>query len=213
MSSRKGRPGSPGAAKHLGSVPSFGWAPPVGATRTPEARARLDRALDLAKAAVEATPDDAAALKALGFVQSARGDLAGAEAIYRRALAADPDAWGVLINLGEVADLCGRPGEALAHLEQAWAVMQRLYGREAQKIGPWQPELGVDIARRHAAAGRTAVAEAWYRKVLAVTPLHPTATAGLAGVLDRRGDRAGAARLCRELVERTGPSAGCAAYL
>ncbi|WGM37449.1 winged helix-turn-helix domain-containing protein [Caulobacter sp. NIBR1757] len=185
----------------------------VGATRTAEARARLDRARDLATAAVAARPDDPVALKALGFTLSARGDLAGAEDAYRRALKADPDAWGVLINLGEVADLRGDGAAALGHLERAYGAMGRLYGQEAQKIGPWQAELGVDVARRHAAAGRMAEAEAWYRKVLAETPLHPGATVGLAGALAGRGDREGARRLCRELVERTGPNDGCGKWL
>jgi transcriptional activator of cad operon len=192
---------------------TLGQALKIGATRTPQARARLDRARDLAQAAVAADPGDAVALKALGFVLSARGDLAGAEAVYRRALKADPDAWGALINLGEVADLRGDGAAALAHLERAYEVMGRLYGREAQKIGPWQSELGVDIARRHAADGRVARAEGWYRKVLAETPLHPAATVGLAGLRAGQGDPAGAARLCRELVERTGPNAGCEPYL
>jgi len=192
---------------------TLGRALKLGATGTPQARARLDRARDLAQAAVAAGPDDAAALKALGFVLSAQGDLAGAETVYRRALKADPDAWGVLINLGEVADLRGEAAGALAHLERAYGAMGRLYGREAQKIGPWQAELGVDIARRHAAAGRISEAEDWYRKVLAETPLHPGATVGLAGLRAGQGDGAGAARLCRELVERTGPNPGCEAYL
>lgn len=184
-----------------------------GVGKTPEGASRLTRARAVAESAVHDAPRDPVALKALGFVLAAQGDLAGAETVYRRALASDPDAWGVMINLGETADLRGDPAAALPLFERAYGAMSRLYGQEAVRISPWQSELGVEIARRHAAAGRPAQAHAWYRRVLANTPLHPAATAGLAALLTRQGDRPAAVRLCRELVERAGPAPECAAFL
>lgn len=184
-----------------------------GVGKTPEGADRLVRARAVAEGAVRDAPQDPVALKALGFVLAAQGEHAAAEAVYRRALAADPDAWGVMINLGETVELRGDRAAALPLFERAYAAMSRLYGQEAQRISPWQSELGVEIARRHDRAGRSAEAETWYRRVLADTPLHPAATAGLAVLLARQGDRPAAIRLCRELVERAGPSAGCAPFL
>ncbi|ATQ41548.1 winged helix-turn-helix domain-containing protein [Caulobacter mirabilis] len=184
-----------------------------GRTRTPQARRILTRALELAEGAVRLEPDDAGVQRALGFVRSAGGDFAGATEAYRRAVALDPDAWGALINLGDVADIQGRDAEALADFERAYDAMTRVADREPTRVRPWRAELGVVIADRHARAGRGQQAELWYRRVLAYAPLHRTATAGLAAVLARSGDAAGARRLCVALVERTGPEPGCAPYL
>lgn len=192
---------------------TLGQAIAAGVPESDEGRARLARARTLAEGAVRAAPGDAGALKALGFVRSAQGDLAGAEAAYRQALARDPDAWGVLINLGDIAELRGDRARAIGHLEQAYGAMDRLYGQEAIRISPWRARLGVDIAARHLAAGRPQEAEGWYRRVLQDAPLDPAATTGLARLLADRGDPRAAARLCRDLVDRTGPVAECAAFL
>jgi transcriptional activator of cad operon len=188
----------------------LGQALQLGVTRAPEARARLADARRIAEQAIRDAPGNASALKALGFVRSAQGDLAGAEANYRQALRIDPDAWGVLINLGDVTDLRGDPAGALPLLQKAYEVMGRLYGREAVRISPWQSELGVNIAQRLEAENRQTEAEAWYRRALAETPLHPAATVGLAKLLARKGDRPAAAGLCTDLIARTGPNPDCA---
>jgi transcriptional activator of cad operon len=204
-------PEAPGRPEIAG--PNLSKALATGRTRTPRAVERLARARALAERAVDRAPRDPAALKAAGFVRSAQGDFDGAMALYRRALAIDPDAWGVLINMGDVLTIRGQPGPALAYLERAYGAMSRAYDKEALRIRPWQAELGVAIAERHAQAGRSEEAELWDRRVLAQSPLHRGATVGLARLLAARGDRAGAARLCRELVERTGPAQGCGSYL
>jgi Flp pilus assembly protein TadD len=162
---------------------------------------------------VRLAPQDAATLKALGFVRSAQGEFDGALETYRRALAFDRDAWGVMINLGDVLEITGKPRDALPWFEQAYAAMSRSYDREALRIRPWQAELGVAIAQRHAELGQGQRAETWYRKVLTQAPLHRGATKGLAKLLAGTGDATEAQRLCRELVERTGPDEGCKAYL
>ncbi len=185
----------------------------AGRTSTPEARRQLARARTLAERAARLAPADPGVLRALGLVRSAQGELEGATAAYQRALARDPDAWGVLINLGDVSEMRGRDAEALAHFERAYEAMGRVYDAQSARVRPWQAELGVNIARRHAAAGRAPEAERWFRRVLAAYPFHPAATAGLAAVLTEGGDRNEARRLCRELVERTGPSEACAPWL
>ena len=154
-------------------------------------------------------PESAAAHKALGFVLGAQGKFAPALASYRRAIALDPDAWGSMINIGDLMEITGRDAEALPWFEQAYAAMGRVYDRNPVQVRPWYADLGVLIADRHLARGDAPAAEAWYRRVLAESPLHPAATVGLARLLREGGDRAAAERLCAELKQRSGKGAGC----
>lgn len=175
----------------------------------PPALQQLQRAQQLAERAVAVAPDSSAAHKALGFVASAQGDLDAALAAYQRAVALDPEAWGALINIGDVLEILGRDAEALPYFERAHAAMARGYDRNPAQIRPWHARLGVVIAQRHGARGDRAAAEGWYRKVLAQWPLHPEATRGLAALLREGGDAAGADRLCAELAQRLGAKQGC----
>lgn len=177
----------------------------------PAARRTLERAEALARQAIALAPGDAASQKALGLVRSTRGDLDGALAAYRRAVEIDPDAWGALINIGDVLEIAGRGDEALPYFEAAYAAMTRAYRRETPRIQPWYAELATILGDRHRAKGRLGEAAVWYRRALEFLPLHPAATAGLARVLESSGDAAGAARLCRELRERLGPGPPCPA--
>lgn len=173
------------------------------------ARQQLQRARQLAERAVMLAPDSAAAHKALGFVLSAQHRFAPALASYRRAVALDPDAWGSMINIGDVMEITGRDAEALPWFEQAYAAMGRVYDRNPVQIRPWYADLGVLIADRYRARGDSPAAEAWYRRVLAESPLHPAATVGLARLLRQGGDPAAADRLCVELRQRSGKGVGC----
>jgi DNA-binding winged helix-turn-helix (wHTH) protein/Flp pilus assembly protein TadD len=180
-----------------------------GRTKTPKAVQIIARARVLAERAVSLAPQDPAALKALGFVQSAAGESPSAIASYERAVALDPDAWGPLINIGDVLEISGRPREALPYFERAYAAMTRVYDKQAARIRPWYAELGVAIADRHKDAGAPGEAEAWYRRVLVYAPLHRTATDHLASLLRTQGDTEAAEKLCAALTERTGT--GCQA--
>jgi len=180
-----------------------------GRLKTSTARAQLARAMALAEAATREAPNDPAAWKALGFVRSATGDIGGGMDAHRRAVALDPDAWDALMNLADLSDISGSREAALDYLERSYAAMTRVSSTQAPRVRPWRADTGVLIADRHAASGRAAQAEQWYRQVLAYAPLHPGATAGLARLLAESGDAAGAHRLCRELVERTGPQPAC----
>lgn len=173
------------------------------------ARSQLQRALLLAQRAVQLAPDAAATHKALGFVASAERRFDTALGAYRRAVALDPDAWGPLINIGDLLEITGKGEQALPYFEQAYAAMTRVYDRTPVQVRPWQADLGVLVAGRHRARGDMPAAETWYRRVLAQSPLHPAATAGLAQVLRTGGDSAQAARLCVELVQRTGVANAC----
>jgi Flp pilus assembly protein TadD len=89
--------------------------------------------------------------------------------------------------------------------------MERVYTEEAQRVRPWQGELGVLIAERHATRGETEEAERWYRRVLQDAPLDAQAVVGLAALLKQSGDAAGAAQLCADLIRSTGANAACEA--
>lgn len=177
------------------------------------ARSQLQRARLLAQRAVELAPDAAATHKALGFVASAERRFDTALDAYRRAVALDPDAWGALINIGDLLEITGEREQALPYFEQAYAAMTRVYDRTPVQVRPWQADLGVLIATRHRARGDMPAAETWYRRVLAQSPLHPAATAGLAQLLRSGGDSAEADRLCVELVQRTGAVGACRANM
>ena len=175
----------------------------------PAARRTLERAEALARQAVALAPHDAETHKALGLVRSTRGDFAGARAAYERALELDADAWGALINMGDVLEVEGRGEEALPYFETAFAAMTRVYSRQVPRVQPWYAELATGIGDRHLAAGRRGEAESWYRRALEFTPLHPAATRGLARVLREAGDIQAADRLCGELRDRLGASVDC----
>lgn len=172
-------------------------------------RSQLVRARQLAEAAVARAPASSAAHKALGLVASAQGELDAGLAAHRRAVELDPVAWGAMINIADVLELLGRHDEALPWFERAFETMAGDYDANPAKVGAWHASLGVLVADRHRARGDASKAEAWYRRVLAISPLQPEATRGLAGVLAQGGDAAAAERLCSELEQRLGPAGDC----
>lgn len=180
-----------------------------GGTQTAEAQMLLTRAQALATQAVALAPNDAGALKALGFVRSARGDFDGAIAAYQQAVSLDPDAWGPLINIGDNLEISGRTAQALPYFEAAYAAMTRVYDRQSARVRPWHAELGVLIGDRYRASGKLDQAQAWYRRVLATAPLHVEATTRLASLLRQSGDADGATALCENLRRHVDAGAAC----
>jgi transcriptional activator of cad operon len=175
------------------------------------ARLQLERARHLAERAVHRAPDSAAAHKALGFVRSAQREFDSALHSYERAIALDANAWGAMINVGDVLEIAGRGDEALPWFERAFDAMSREYDRNAAQVRPWHAALGVLIADNHRARGDAPAAEGWYRRVLVQSPLHVGATRGLAALLRASGDAAGADRLCAELSQRIARRNACEA--
>jgi Flp pilus assembly protein TadD len=170
-----------------------------GLTETPQARELLARAESLAERALRQSPDNADALKALGLVYATSGRLGEARELYERAAAVDKDAWEPLVNLGELDKIEGDLPSAVDHFTGAYDIMQRLYDREPQKIGPWHASIGVVIGETHEELGNPEDAEIWYRRVLRLSPYDPDATARLAGILAAAGDLREAMSLCRNL--------------
>lgn len=171
----------------------------------PEAQRHIRRALGLAQEAVRRAPGDADCHKALGLVLSADGQMGAALATYETALEIDPEAWGVLINMGDVLEISGRASEAMPFFERAYAAMDKAYKAEPARIRPWQARLGVIIAQRKETEPDIPSAEYWYRSVLSISPLDPDATRGLARLVGG----AEAAQLCAGLVRGTGGSEVC----
>ena len=193
-------PDEPGAVEYT----KLGDALKAGRTKTPAALQLLGRARVLAERAVALAPNDPAAHKALGFVRGAVGEFAPAIASYERAVALDADAWGPLINIGDVLEISGKPRDALTYFERAYAAMGRVYDKQSVRVRPWYAELGVLIGDRHRDQGAPVEAETWYRRVLSYAPLHKGATEHLAALLRARGDAVAAAALCTNLKERAG---------
>ncbi|WP_298915306.1 tetratricopeptide repeat protein [uncultured Algimonas sp.] len=201
-----GRPGSGMAADSLTEAMR------TGITSTAEARAALDRAVRLGERAVRDSPRDADTHKALGFALSASGRLDDAERAFDAAIAADPEAWEAMVNLGEIRGM-RVPGSGLAHYMRAHAAMRRAYSGSPHTIGPWLAPMGVMIGDAHAAQGRPEEAERWYRRVLDDTPFEPEATARLARLRLDTGDAVLARELCRTLADRIGPTPACQSVL
>ena len=142
-----------------------------GALASPAGLQILSRAQALAERAVATDRCDAAALKALGLVMAATRRFDDARRLYEEALAVDPKAWGVFINLADIDGMEGRALGAVLHLERAYEIMTGVYNDQAVKIRPWYAALGTLIADRRRAMGHTKEADFWYRRVLAQSPV------------------------------------------
>ncbi|WP_394003224.1 winged helix-turn-helix domain-containing protein [Luteimonas sp. WGS1318] len=173
------------------------------------ARSQLQRARQLAETAVARAPDSAAAYKALGLVLSAQGEAEAGLAAHMRAVELDPDAWTAMINIADLLEQSGHAAEALPWFERAYDVMALTYDDNPVQVRHWHEALGVLLADRYRVQGDLPRAEAGYRRVLALSPLHVDATRGLAAVLAAGGDEAAATRMCLELELRLGPAAAC----
>ena len=143
----------------------------------------LARAGQLATRATQIAPENTTALRALGLVMAATGRFADARRSYERALAIDPNAWGVLVNLADINGLEGQEAEAIQALERAFAVMEERYDTEIAQIRPWFAELGLMIANRYRAMKDIGKAEQWYRRVLLYAPANSAALTGMADAI------------------------------
>jgi transcriptional activator of cad operon len=192
------------------SYTRLGDALAAGHLRSAVATRELARARQLASRAVALAPELAAAHKALGLVLSAQAQFEPALRAYEAALAHDPDAWGAMINIGDVLEIQGRAAEALPWFERAFDAMTRSYAQESARVRPWQSALGVLIGDRHRARGDRVQAEAWYRRVLAAAPLDEPTIAALITLLREAGEADAAAALCREHAALALPREACA---
>lgn len=175
----------------------------IAATDWKTAEAKLDPWL-------AAHPTDARALFDAGYVADVQNRTADAEALYRRAVAADAKAFDPHLMLGMLLARQGKLTEARALIEaathldpgaggpelkaKAWRALAKIDSNtdaaaasndllEALKLTPETTDdmlLAADLAVR---SGQNDAAEAEYRKVLAVDPGSEPASAGLAHLL------------------------------
>lgn len=92
----------------------------LAAAEVAQAAGRFESAEASIKQALALQPNDADALSAWGGLQTARRDSKGAEVLFRRALAVQPDHQGALRGLAETLSAAGRVAEA-QNLLQAFA--------------------------------------------------------------------------------------------
>jgi protein O-GlcNAc transferase len=118
------------------------------------------------------------------------GDLAGAEAAYRAALAANPDDLSSLGGLGVLLVQSGRHQEAIAPLERAAA------------MAPSDAQGQVNLGSAYASAGRLPEAIAAFRHALAQSPDHLHGWRNLAAALLRAGQLEDAGVAIDRLIKR-----------
>lgn len=137
-----------------------------------EAASHLERAVELGQG-------DLRTLLYLGAAYWENARLEEAEAVYRRAVAASRGVFLPLHQLGRLLSWQGRSAEAVEVLEQAARMTDAV-------------DVELDLARALQAAGETERALAAFRRVVALAPERSHARYGLAQVLARSGDAAGA---------------------
>ncbi|MBD3291670.1 MAG: tetratricopeptide repeat protein, partial [Armatimonadia bacterium] len=114
----------------------------------------LDAALDAAKQAVAAGPEDYRTWYTLGWVRSERQEYSEAEEAYRQAVALQPDSGMSHHGLGWVLYTQGRYGDAIPHL------------REVARLRPGVPGVYVALGRSLTAVGNNADAIAAYDRAI-----------------------------------------------
>jgi tetratricopeptide (TPR) repeat protein len=157
-----------------------------------------------------AHPTDARALFDAGYVADAQNRLVDAAALYRRAIAANPNSFEAHFSLGLLlarqkkldearpelaAATTLDPGEAGSELKaRAWRALARIDRAtdpaaasndllEALKLSPETPQDTLLAAELAEQAGQNDAAETAYRRVLARNPHSVPANAGLAHIL------------------------------
>jgi Flp pilus assembly protein TadD len=106
----------------------------------------------------EKLPDDPATLAALAYEDQLHGDLAGARALYQRALSANPALIDAATNLGVIEAQSGNLPEAVKLVESAfdWA--------------PGRSSIGIDLARVLCFQGKLDESRAAVDRVLEFNP-------------------------------------------
>jgi Flp pilus assembly protein TadD len=153
------------------------------------------------------------------YERTGSGTAADSEALYRRALAAQPAAAEIRVNLGRLLDATGRLDEAIAQYRRAAADAPALseahYNlgtalaragrpedavgplREAVRLSPGDAEALMNLGALVAGAGGVAEAETLFRRAVEAAPRNADARANLALALAQRGDTSGALREAR----------------
>lgn len=135
-----------------------------------------DAAADCFRAAAAAAPGSFEACNELGNACLALGQVREAEAAFRRAIDLKPDLAAAHANLGIVLQLQGQHDASLVCY------------REAVRLDPRQAELHYRQAAGLEAVGHFDEALVACQRALALRPDYPEAVAGVAGILERKGE-------------------------
>jgi tetratricopeptide (TPR) repeat protein len=171
---------------------------------------RLGDAERLYREILNGAPDHPEALEGLGGLMFQRGQLAQANALFARALAARPRSALLHANLGEVLRLMGQQVDADRHLKLAVEIDPRLAQawnsiglvahdrarytaaesafREALRIHPRFAPALINLANALAALNRPREAVAALQSALGIEPGNPIALQNLTSVLTQVGD-------------------------
>ena len=180
-----------------------------GRLNEPEVKLTIERARIRAEKAVRQSPNDSLALKSLAFAYSADGNVTRAISTYERAITLDSDAWRSILNLSELYALNNQPQRALAMLENAYFAMERRFTEEPQIIAPWQPAIGIAIARNHLKSSNEALAQEWAQRVLTIVPFQPEASSIYVNSLIREGKTDLADKFCSGYAKKLSPLEAC----
>jgi Tfp pilus assembly protein PilF len=146
--------------------------------------------------AVDIAPRFAAAWNLLGVIAYQTGDLARSEQRFRRALEIEPDSFEPTVNLGGVLLSERRPDDALA------------YNLRAVELRPRDPLANAQLGMSYYFLGRMEEARKHLEAAKLADPAHFTQPQlYLAGIHERRGDKAAEARELEDLLARRPDSA------
>jgi tetratricopeptide (TPR) repeat protein len=94
----------------------------------------LERALELAKKAYAANPQNAYILDTLGWIYYRTEDMKQGLEFMERAYMLDPESTGINYHLGMALHKLGRTEEAREHLAKALASKDDFFGRDAAEV-------------------------------------------------------------------------------
>jgi tetratricopeptide (TPR) repeat protein len=142
----------------------------------------------------------------LGFVLSAQNKLDEAISRYEVALSFNPNAWDVLINIGDIYEISGKLNKAISYYKKAFDAINNQDCSQLNQSKQWLASLDAGIGEKYVQLNKRMEAEIWFRHVLSFAPFFPEATIGLAKVLKLTEQISQSTRICREYVERIGKS-------
>lgn len=164
--------------------------------------------------ALKIKPNYADSLIGLGKIRRQRGELEAAMLDFQQAVRYSPDQVEAHVNLGEILGLQGKADEAIAHYRRAielkldcaeahnnlgmllmdqekafaqYEEIEKCY-RQALRHKPDAPQIHLNLGAMYTDMGNLDEALACYRQALDLQPDFPDAVAGLATVLERKGD-------------------------
>jgi len=188
----------------------------------------LSGALSLSEMRLQETPEDTLALELKAVTLQRRGDLAGAEAAYRRAIAVDPasDLWNDLTQMLHAAGqakaaetaareaLLVRPDDAQAHLQLAVILGEKddlpaaeFHNRRALTLAGPHPQIQTNLALCLYNQGRLDEAEPLFLQAHRAAPETAIVMAHLSRVYEAKRDMANA-WLWLDRAETTGRRSG-----